>query len=199
MTFGLPPLPPAPGSPAGRPAADVLATEHRQLAALCTALADQSLPPRRRRDLADVLAATAVRHLSAEAQYVYPAVRSSVPGGAALADGEIAATRALLATLREDRPAETAAALRRHAHATAGLLDRLAEIATPEDLVRLGNRIETAEEAAPTRPHPGAPATPPWNKLTDPALGLIDRLRDAVTGRPTREEILFRRYASRLF
>jgi hypothetical protein len=65
--------------------------------------------------------------------------------------------------------------------------------------VRLGNRIETAEEAAPTRPHPGAPATAPWNKITDPAIGLLDRLRDAVTGRPTRPETLTRRYTSRLF
>ncbi|MDQ7906137.1 hemerythrin domain-containing protein [Phytohabitans sp. ZYX-F-186] len=198
MALGLPPLPPAPGSPAGRGAADVLAEEHRRLAALCAALAEPDLPPRRRRDLADVLAATATRHLSAEAQYLYPAVRSAVPDeGPALADREVAATRDLLAALRAGEGAE--GKLRRHAYATADLLDRLAAVASAEDLVRLGNRIETAEEAAPTRPHPGTPATAPWNKITDPAIGLLDRLRDAVTGRPTRAEDLTRRYASRLF
>jgi hypothetical protein len=176
----------------------VLAAEHRDLAALCAALAEPGLPPRKRRDLADVLAATAARHLSAEAQYLYPAVRSAVPDdGRALADREIAATRALLAALRDGEDCKEK--LRRHAHATAGLLDRLATVASTEDLVRLGNRIETAEEAAPTRPHPGAPATAPWNKLTDPAIGLLDRLRDAVTGRPTRPEDLTRRYPDRLF
>ncbi|MGN9911463.1 hemerythrin domain-containing protein [Phytohabitans sp. LJ34] len=198
MTLGLPPLPPSRGTPAGRPAADVLADEHRRLAALCAALSEPGLPPRRRRDLSDVLTATAARHLSAEAQYLYPAVRSAVPDdGPALADREIAATRELLAALRSGEGAEER--LRRHAYATADLLDRLAAVASEEDLVRLGNRIETAEEAAPTRPHPGAPATPPWNKITDPAIGLVDRLRDAATGRPTRQESLSDRYASRLF
>ncbi len=197
MTLGLPPLPPSPGTAAGRPAADVLADEHRRLAALCAALAEPGLPPRRRRDLADVLTATASRHLSAEAQYLYPAVRSSVPDGAALADREIAATGELLAALRAGEGAEEK--LRRHAYATADLIDRLAAVATAEDLVRLGNRIETAEEAAPTRPHPGAPRTAPWNKITDPAIGLVDRLRDAVTGRPTRRETLSHRYTPRLF
>jgi hypothetical protein len=198
VTLGLPPLPPSPGTAAGRPAADVLADEHRRLAALCAALAEPGLPPRRRRDLADVLTATAARHLSAEAQYLYPAVRSSVPGnGRALADREIAATRELLTALRAGEAREEK--LRRHAYATADLLDRLAAVASREDLVRLGNRIETAEEAAPTRPHPGAPATAPWNKITDPAIGLVDRLRDAVTGRPTRPESLTSRYATPLF
>ncbi|GAA4467658.1 hemerythrin domain-containing protein [Phytohabitans houttuyneae] len=197
MTLGLPPLPPTPGTTAGRPATDVLADEHRQLAALCAALGEPDLPPRRRRDLADVLTATASRHLSAEAQYLYPAVRAAVPGGDALADREVAATRELLAALRDGEGGEER--LRRHAYATADLLDRLAAVASEEDLVRLGNRIETAEEAAPTRPHPGAPAATPWNKLTEPAIGLVDRLRDAVTGRPTRQETLARRYTSRLF
>lgn len=197
MTLGLPPLPPAPGTTAGRPVADVLADEHRRLAALRAALGEPGLPPRRRRDLADVFTATATRHLSAEAQYLYPAVRAAVPGGAALAAREIAATRELLAALRTGEGGEEK--LRRHAYATADLLDRLAAVASAEDLVRLGNRIETAEEAAPTRPHPGAPATAPWNKLTDPAIGLVDRLRDAATGRPTRPENLSHRYASRLF
>jgi len=196
VNLGLPPLPPAPGTTAGRPAADVLAAEHRELAALCAALAEPDLPARRRRDLTDVLTATAARHLSAEAQYLYPAVRAGVPDGAALADREIAATRDLLDALRTGEG--RAEKLRRHAYATAGLLDRLRAVASAEELVRLGNRIETAEEAAPTRPHPGAPAAP-WNKVTDPAIGLVDRLRDAVTGRPTRSETLSRRYVTRLF
>jgi hypothetical protein len=42
-----------------------------------------------------------------------------------------------------------------------------------------------AEEAAPTRPHPGTPATPPWNKVVDPMVGVVDRLRDAVDRRTT--------------
>ncbi|TDB79974.1 hemerythrin domain-containing protein, partial [Micromonospora sp. KC721] len=34
-------------------------------------------------------------------------------------------------------------------------------------------------------PHPDSPATPPWNRLVDPAWGVVDKVRDAVTGRRT--------------
>ena len=54
-----------------------------------------------------------------------------------------------------------------------------------EDLIRVGNRIELAEEAAPTRPHPGTPSTPPWNKIVDPAVAVVDKVRDVVTRRTT--------------
>jgi hypothetical protein len=40
-----------------------------------------------------------------------------------------------------------------------------------------------AKKMAPTRPHPAAPDTPPANKLLAPGAGLVDRLRDALTGR----------------
>jgi hypothetical protein len=53
------------------------------------------------------------------------------------------------------------------------------------DLVRLGNRAEVAREAAPSRPHRGAPARPPWNKVTDALLGAVDKIRDLATGRKT--------------
>ena len=58
-------------------------------------------------------------------------------------------------------------------------------MATDAELIRLGNRWVIAEEAAPTRPHPGTPATPPWNRIVEPAVGVVDKLRDAVTGRRT--------------
>ena len=51
------------------------------------------------------------------------------------------------------------------------------------DLIRLGNRVEVAREAAPSRPHRGARARPPWNKLTDALLGAADKIRDLATGR----------------
>jgi hypothetical protein len=68
---------------------------------------------------------------------------------------------------------------------TEELFPVLAEMVTAEDLIRLGNRVETAEEAAPTRPHPGTPSTPPWNKIVDPAVAVADKLRDVVTRRTT--------------
>jgi len=82
--------------------------------------------------------------------------------------------------------ADLAAAVRRHVEADAEeLLPVLTQMAPIDDLIRVGNRFEMAEEAAPTRPHPGTPSTPPWNKVVDPAVAVLDKLRDAVTGRTT--------------
>ncbi|HEV8566364.1 MAG TPA: hypothetical protein VGQ92_04590 [Actinoplanes sp.] len=58
-------------------------------------------------------------------------------------------------------------------------------MATVEALIRVGNRLETAAEAAPTRPHPGTPSTPPWNKIIDPVVAVADKVRDVATGRTT--------------
>ncbi|PNG20684.1 hemerythrin, partial [Streptomyces cahuitamycinicus] len=33
------------------------------------------------------------------------------------------------------------------------------------------------------RPHPSAPDTPPANKLLAPGTGMVDRLRDMLSGR----------------
>jgi len=76
--------------------------------------------------------------------------------------------------------------VRRHVAADSEeLFPVLAQMVPIDDLIRVGNRIETAEEAAPTRPHPGTPSTPPWNKIVDPAVAVVDKLRDAVTRRTT--------------
>ncbi|MFD8330905.1 hemerythrin domain-containing protein, partial [Streptomyces lydicus] len=55
-------------------------------------------------------------------------------------------------------------------------------------LESLGRKVREAKEQAPTRPHPQAPSTPPANKLLAPGLGLVDRVRDYVTGRGRRPE-----------
>ncbi len=201
MSLPLPPLPDfgtdAAARPAGRNVADVIADEHRRLLALCAELTDESVGADRRRRVAQVVVAALSRHLSAEEQYLYPAVRAAVPGGEQLAAREVAEDHAMLVTLQRLAAAgddvdldrlggAVAAQLRRHADsATEELLPLLLQMATPQELVRLGNRVETAKEAAPTRPHPGTPATPPWNKVVDPAVGMVDKVRDAMTRRVT--------------
>lgn len=51
------------------------------------------------------------------------------------------------------------------------------------DLKVLGEDVRKVKRHASTRPHPMAPTSPPLNKLFGPGLGLVDRMRDAVTGR----------------
>jgi hemerythrin superfamily protein len=141
------------------------------------------------------------RHLSAEEQYLYPTVKALLPDGAQLSEREIERDTqilkqlALLETVPRDSAAFTELAeaidtdLHHHREACAAeIFPQLRELATEVELIRLGNRIEVAQEAAPTRPHPDSPTSPPWNKITDPALGIIDKIRDVVAGRKTYPE-----------
>ncbi|RKN48652.1 hemerythrin domain-containing protein [Micromonospora endolithica] len=208
MSVHLPPLPPT-GSddrfrPGGRSVADIVDAEHRQLAELVRRLtapgteaaggadtaggADAAGATRAADDALSVLTAALSRHLSAEEQYLLPAVRAALPDAGDRVDATIDADAALLAALKglpADGLGDVAARVHRHVEEVGALVAALRGAATPEELIRLGNRLEIAEEAAPTRPHPGTPATPPWNRIVEPAVGVVDKLRDAVTGRPT--------------
>ena len=196
MSVQLPPLPPVGGATTGPSVVDLLTHEHRELLALCGELTVDGTDVARRRTVAQVLSAEISRHLSAEEQYFYPAVRSTVPDGYALVDREIAEDRALLEALRlletadegnrDARADDVCRRLTRHADAAAAdLFPVLVQMASAEELIRLGNRVELAEEAAPTRPHPGTPASPPWNKVVDPAVAVVDKMRDMVSRRTT--------------
>ena len=193
-SLNLPPLPPVGGETTGRNAVDVIAGQHRELIGLCDRLAGHHDDRR----LVDVVIATLSRHLSAEQQYLYPAVRTVVPGGDELADRELAEDHGLLVVLKRlakadrgrpeyrDLVAEVIAAVRRHIDADAAeLLPVLTRMAPVEDLIRVGNRIELAGEAAPTRPHPVTPSVPPWNNVLDPAVAVLDKVRDVVGRRTT--------------
>jgi hypothetical protein len=52
-------------------------------------------------------------------------------------------------------------------------------------LVELKDKVELAKKVAPTRPHPAAPNAELFHKLAAPGVGLVDRLRDRLTGRST--------------
>ncbi|MFC8298912.1 hemerythrin domain-containing protein [Micromonospora orduensis] len=184
----LPPLPPAPEEgyrPGGRSIADIVDREHQQLLALLDQLTGPDTTPQE--GLA-VLTAALSRHLSAEEQYLLPAARAALPNADERVDAEINADAALLGVLKglsDETLTEVAARVRRHVEGVGALVAELRQVATAEELIRLGNRLEIAEEAAPTRPHPGTPATPPWNRIVEPAVGVVDKVRDAVTRRPT--------------
>ncbi|MER7420383.1 hemerythrin domain-containing protein [Micromonospora peucetia] len=191
MTVPLPPLPPTGEDdgfrPGGRSIADIVDAEHRQLRELLLRLTDPGPEPAPEHGL-EVLTAAVSRHLSAEEQYLLPAVRAALPDATDRIDRTIADDRDLLTALRgltDDGLADVAARVRHHVEEAGALVAALREMASTEELIRLGNRLEIAEEAAPTRPHPGTPATPPWNRVVEPAVGVVDKVRDAVTGRPT--------------
>jgi hemerythrin superfamily protein len=173
-----------------------LTTDHREVDELFAKIEAQPVGDSRRRELVDELTVELVRHSVAEEQYLYPAVREHVEGGAALADKELhdhAGVEELLKDL-EGRDADDArfdplvAQLKREVTEHVSdeenrLFPLLAAACTPEALEDLGEKIRKAKKTAPTRPHPSAPDTPPGNKILDPGAGLVDRARDLLTGR----------------
>jgi hemerythrin superfamily protein len=132
----------------------------------------------------------------AEEAYLYPAVRTYLADGDALADKEIA-DHAKAEQIMKDLESHDAGdpefdrligmlmtEIRSHVAEEEGhLFPRLREAAAPEALDELGDKVRRAKQTAPTRPHPAAPDKPPANKLLAPGAGLVDRVRDALTGR----------------
>jgi len=145
-----------------------------------------------------VVIAELVRHSVAEEMYVYPTARKVLPDGDQVAEHEIrehAEAEQLMKELEgldatgakfDTTLAALTAAIRHHVRdEETDLFPRLRQSCSVEDLQALGRKVETAKKLAPTRPHPSAPDRPPFNKLLGPGAGLVDRVRDAISGRAT--------------
>ena len=170
----------------------VLSEEHLKLQALSSELTTASSTS----DHIEVLTAWVSRHLSAEQRYLYPVVRELLPEGERLIQQELDQDQVILrrlAALRSSPPQsvphivdELVTDLRRHAYAAArDILPRLEELTHDEDLISLGDLVAGAAASAPTRPHPHTPDRPPWNRMIDPLVGAVDRMRDRVSNRKT--------------
>jgi hypothetical protein len=57
------------------------------------------------------------------------------------------------------------------------------QVMDPEELRRLGGRVEAFKKVAPTRPHPNVPNTPLARVAAGPGASLFDRMRDLASGR----------------
>ncbi|MGI5347899.1 hemerythrin domain-containing protein [Streptomyces sp. CA-250714] len=173
-----------------------LTADHREVEELFAKI--EALPPvhEKRKQYADQATIALVRHSVAEEEYLYPAVRSHVVGGEALAAKELAdneGTERLLKDLEglggED-PAfdhiltSLIQEIRTHVRDQEGnLFPRLDEALPQPVLAELGDKVRRVKKHAPTRPHPASPHKPPAVKLVAPGIGLVDRTRDALSGR----------------
>ncbi|MFJ5531876.1 hemerythrin domain-containing protein [Streptomyces sp. NPDC093261] len=175
---------------------DELVTDHREVEELFGRIEALSPGDKDRKVYADQATMELVRHSVAEEAYLYPAVREYVADGDAIADKEIEdhskAERIMkdLESHEADDPefdrliGMLMAEIRSHvADEEENLFPRLRAAASAEALDDLGEKVRRAKKTAPTRPHPSAPDTPPANKLLAPGAGLVDRIRDALTGR----------------
>jgi hypothetical protein len=182
---------------AGKDVVDVLTADHREATALIAdikAATDVEV----QRDLADQLIAELVRHAVAEEMYVYPAMRDHLVDGDAAVEHDIEEHQELetqlkrLEALDAGDPAftetlrELEATLADHiADEEREHLPQLRSALPREELVQLAAKVDGAKRLAPTRPHPGAPNSELFHKVAGPGVGLVDRLRDRISGRPT--------------
>ncbi|MFC4333352.1 hemerythrin domain-containing protein [Streptomyces andamanensis] len=173
-----------------------LTTDHRAVEEIFAQIEALPTGDRRRKNLADQATIELVRHSVAEEMYLYPAVRRLLADGDAVADRETDDHARAERTMKdlEDCPADEIrfgrlmGRLMRETreHVTdeeQNLFPRLRAAADAGELEELGDKVRTAKRTAPTRPHPSAPDTLPGNKLLAPGAGMIDRLRDALSGR----------------
>jgi hemerythrin superfamily protein len=151
-----------------------------------------------RRDLADTLIAELVRHSVAEEMFVYPAMRKHLPDGDEAVEHDTREHKELEVTMKKLEAVDAADAeflslvgelettLRDHVDdEEAGQFPQLRAQIPRDELVQMGAKIEAAKKVAPTRPHPLAPNNQLFHLLVGPGVGLVDRLRDQLTGRNT--------------
>lgn len=173
-----------------------LTTDHREVEEIFGTIEALPSGDARRKTKADQAIMELVRHSVAEESYLYPAVREHLPDGDTLADKELEDHAAAERTMKDvegceaDDPRFDAlmtklmAEIREHvADEEENLFPKLRAACPAEVLGELGDKVRTAKKTAPTRPHPSAPDTPPANKLLAPGMGLVDRLRDMMSGR----------------
>lgn len=154
---------------------------------------------RARKALVTELVMAESRHEAVEEQLFWPMVRDRVPGGVDLAARAVAQeeeAKHLLDRLRQMEPAEPgfdellaeiAAAGRTHiAYEQDEVWPKVRGSVSAAELDEAGTRMARAKKLAPTRPHPNTPSGSGTQKTAGPAAGMVDKLRDAVTGRGRR-------------
>jgi hemerythrin superfamily protein len=181
-----------------RDVTDILISDHRDVTALIGeiwAVAD----PMIRRDLTDTAISELVRHAVAEEMYVYPAMRKYLTDGEKAVEHDVEEHKELERVMKalesvDVSSAEFETSLRQLETILADHVQdeeseqfpELRRRVPHEELVELAGKVEKAKKLAPTRPHPGAPNNELFHKLVGPGVGLVDRLRDKLTGRATR-------------
>jgi hemerythrin superfamily protein len=177
---------------------DVLTADHRDVTALIDEIRTVR-DPMIRRDLTDTAISELVRHAVAEEMYVYPAMSKYLPEGDKAVEHDIEEHQELEQAMKalegldvsspdfDETLGKLAEILADHVQdEETEQFPQLRSRIPREELVELAGKVETAKKLAPTRPHPGAPNSELFHKLAGPGVGLVDRLRDLITGRATK-------------
>jgi hemerythrin superfamily protein len=174
---------------------DILTADHQEMIDLIATI-EGAPDSAQRRDLADTVIAEVMRHAVAEEMYVYPAVEEHVPNGKEEVEHDKGEHQELVELMKRlegldaaeqaflDLVHEFEAKLRHHAHDEEDeQFPKLREHIPEDQLVELGEKVQTAKKLAPTRPHPHAPHSELFHKTIGPGVGMVDRLLDKLKGR----------------
>lgn len=137
-----------------------------------------------------------LQNAKAKQVHLNPLVRSELPNGDALADRQIAQldeAEVVMKELEKLSPgdAEWQPTVHRLAVLVRGHVQELERVVLPALMARLssarlleiGTKMRVTEATAPTRPHPASPSEGTAAALAGAGAGLVDRVRDTVTGR----------------
>jgi len=176
---------------------DILTTDHREMIELIGQIG-LTADAGERRDLADTLIAEVMRHAVAEEMYVYPVVKDHVPNGAEDVEHDKKEHDEIVKLMKKiegvdpsdqtfmELVRELESQLTHHAgDEESEQFPKLRSHIPREKLIDLGEKVQKAKKLAPTRPHPSAPHSELFHKTVGAGVGMVDRLRDKLTGRHT--------------
>jgi hemerythrin superfamily protein len=149
-----------------------------------------------KRGIVDRIIRELVQHAEIEEQVFYPAVREMVPDEEDLVLESLEEHHLVEVTLAEldgmdpeeerfDAKVRVLIEHTRHhvEEEETELFPAVRDALGRKQLTEIAERMEHVRKAAPTRPHPRSPDTPPGNVITGAAAGVIDGVRDAVRRR----------------
>jgi hemerythrin-like domain-containing protein len=175
---------------------DVLRRDHEEVHAMLARLTARGPQDDVHTDLAEQLVIEESKHEAAEEMHFWPSVREHVPDGERLADQGIRQEdegKMILEQLRKT-PAEDAqfeqlilafahAAEEHIAYEENLVWPLLRQALSPDQRDEMGQKIQAAKEAGPTRPHPHGPDTPGGLKTAGLASAVLDKARDVASNR----------------
>lgn len=168
---------------------ELLTEQHRQVGSLFDRCEQAAEPEEKGRITSEIITLLS-KHSGVEEMDVYPVIKHEVSEPAAdhLVD-EHQELKELLAELESTDPTDggfdatvrrARAVFEQHiAEEEQDVFPRLSARLDDQALEELGSSVMRKWDSAPTHPHPNQP---PANKVTGPAVGLVDKARDALRG-----------------
>jgi hemerythrin-like domain-containing protein len=184
-------------STGGQDVVDILTADHQQMLERLLEI-KQTAEAGERRDLADAVIAEVMRHAVAEEMIVYPAIEEHLPNGKEEVEHDKQEHDEIVGVMKKiedvdaagptfmEQIGELEAQLRHHIDdEESDQFPKLRASIPADRLVEMGEKVLNAMKLAPTRPHPNAPHSELFHKTVGPGVGMVDRLRDKLTGRYT--------------